>query len=108
MSWSSAGFLCRFGWQRHAADHAWSDPGTEDCRHHFNHLEEGSEFRPQTVTSASSLSISAEEGFPSFGDSLWWWAVRFWRCSVREEYQSMRSALCAWHRVTHYTLCPLG
>jgi hypothetical protein len=20
----------------------------------------------------------------------------------------MRSALCAWHRVTHYTLCPLG
>ena len=25
-------------------------------------------------------------------DSLRWWSVAFWRCSVREEYQSMRSA----------------
>ena len=32
---------------------------------------------------AMGLSIS--------GDSLRWGAVGFWRCSVREEYQSMRS-----------------
>ena len=25
-------------------------------------------------------------------DSLRWWSVAFWRCLVREEYQSMRSA----------------
>src|ERR1035437_8782993 len=42
-------------------------PGTEDCRHHFNHVEERSEFRRQTVASASSLSLSGEEGFPSSG-----------------------------------------
>ena len=28
-------------------------------------------------------------------DSLRWWSAGFWRCSVREEYQSMRSAQCA-------------
>src|SRR6266550_8503393 len=28
-------------------------------------------------------------------DSLWWWSVGFSRRSVRGEYQSMRSALCA-------------
>jgi len=27
--------------------------------------------------------------------SLRWWSVGLWRCSVREEYQSMRSAQCA-------------
>ena len=29
------------------------------------------------------------------GDSLWWWSVGFSRRSVRGEYQSMSSALCA-------------
>ena len=32
-------------------------------------MEERSEFRPQTFASASSLSISGEEGFPSLGFS---------------------------------------
>ena len=49
---------------------------------------------PQTVASASTLSISGEEGFPSRGFSPMW-AVGFWRCSVREDYQSRRSAQCA-------------
>ena len=75
--------------------HGPSHPGTEDCHHHFNHVEERSEFRPQTIASASSLSISGEQAFPSRGVSLGWWSVGFWRCSVRGEYQSMRSAPCA-------------
>ena len=75
--------------------HGPSYPGPEDCRHHFNHVEERGEFRPQTVASASSLSISGEEGFPFRGFSPVG-AVGFRRCSVREEYQSMRSAPCAW------------
>jgi hypothetical protein len=57
-------------------------------------VEERSGFRSTKLASASSLSISGEAGFPLW-DSLWWWAVGFWRCSVREEYQSMRSAPCA-------------
>ena len=47
--------------------HGPSHPGTEDCRHHFNHLEERSEFRPPTVASASSLSISGEAGLSISG-----------------------------------------
>src|SRR5215472_10702057 len=36
-------------------------------------------------------------------------SVGFRGCSVRGEYQSMRSGQCVpWHRVTHFTLCPLG
>ena len=66
-SWPSAGLLCCFGCQRDAADDGPSHAGTEDCRHHFNHVEERSEFRPETVASASSLSISEEEAFPSSG-----------------------------------------
>ena len=46
-----------------------SDPGTQDCHDHLNHMEERSEFRPPTFASASSLSISGEEGFPSLGFS---------------------------------------
>ena len=59
----------RSGCQRDTADDGPSYPGTEDCRNHFNHVEERSEFRPQTVASASSLNVSGEEGFPSLGFS---------------------------------------
>ena len=102
-----AGFLCGSGCQRHTADDGPAHPGPEDCRHHFNHVEERSGFRPQTVASASSLSVSGEAGLPIFADSLRWWSVGFWRCSVREEYQSIRSALCASapsHPFTPYAL----
>ena len=51
----------RPGRERDAAQHGPSHPGTEDCRHHFNHVEERSEFRPQTVAATSSLSIAEEE-----------------------------------------------
>ena len=65
------------------------------CHHHFNDMEERSEFRRPTIKSASSLSISAEQAFPSpvilsggrrsgSGDA------RF-----EGEYQSMSSAPCA-------------
>ena len=59
-----------------AADHGPSYPGTEGCRNHFNHVEERSEFRSPTVASASRLSFSGEEGFPS-QDFLGWWSLRF-------------------------------
>src|SRR4029077_19043835 len=108
-SGSSAGLLCRSGCQRHTADDGPAHPGQEDCRHHFDHVEERSEFRPQTVASASSLSLSGEAGFPIFAHSLRWWAVGFWRCSVREEYQSKRSGpACLGTESPIYTLCPLG
>ena len=42
-----------------------SHPGTEDCRDHFDDLEERSVFRRQRVTSASSLSVSGRELVPS-------------------------------------------
>jgi hypothetical protein len=48
-------------------------------------------FRSPKLTSTSSLSISGEERLSLSGISLRWWSVGFWRCSVREEYQSMRS-----------------
>jgi len=57
---AAAGFLCCPGGERDAAQHGSSHPGTEDCRHHFNHVEERSEFRPQTVAATSSLSIAEE------------------------------------------------
>ena len=46
--------------------------------------------RLPTVAATNSLSISEEQAFHLCG-FLRWWAVGFWRCSVREEYQSMRS-----------------
>jgi hypothetical protein len=57
-------------------------------------VEERSAFRSTKLASASGLSISAEKASHPW-DSLWWWSVGFSRCSVREEYQSMRSARCA-------------
>jgi hypothetical protein len=68
-SWSATGLLCRSGRQRDTANDGPPYPGTEDCRSQFNDLEERSEFRPQTVASASKLSISGEAGFPSRGFS---------------------------------------
>ena len=79
----------------------------KDCRDQFGHLEERSRVRRPTIPSTSSLSISEEQAF-HLGGVLRRWAVGFCRCSVRGEYQSMRSAPCAAPRVTHYTLCPFG
>ena len=42
------------GWRGHAADDGPSDPGTQDGYDHLNDMEERSEFRPQTVASASA------------------------------------------------------
>ena len=56
--------------------------------------KKGVEFRPPTVASASSLSLSGEEGFPS-RDFLGWWSLRFRRARFEGEYQSMRLAACA-------------
>src|SRR5207253_137158 len=58
---ATAGFLCCPGGERDAAQHGPSHPGTKDCRHHSNHVEERSEFRPPTVAATSSLSIAEEE-----------------------------------------------
>ena len=105
---AAAGFLCCPGGEGDADQHGSSHPGTQDCRHHFNHVEERSEFRSQTVAATSSLSIAEEapsiRRVPSAsGRSV------FSRCSVRGKYQSMRSGpACLGHRVTHITLCPLG
>ena len=70
-----------------------SHPHTKGCHHHFNHVEERRELRPPTVASASRLSLSGEQGFPSCG-FLGWWQLRFWRARFEGEYQSMRLA-CA-------------
>ena len=69
MSWSSARLLCGSGGEGDAADDGASDTGTQDSYDHLNDMEERSEFRPQTFASASSLSISGEEGSPSLGFS---------------------------------------
>src|SRR6267378_3743455 len=76
-------------------DDGASHPGTKDCQHHSNDLEERSGFRRHTIASARSLSVCDEEGLSISGDSLWWWSVGFSRRSVRGEYQSLSSALCA-------------
>jgi Transposase/Transposase IS116/IS110/IS902 family len=52
------------------------------------------EFRPATVASASRLSLSGEDDFPSQG-FLGWWSLGFWRARFEGEYQSMRLAPCA-------------
>jgi Transposase IS116/IS110/IS902 family/Transposase len=93
-SWSPARLLYGWGGQGDAADDGASDPGTQDRHHHLNDVEERNGFRSTKLPSASSLNSSGEAGFPLW-DSLRWWQVGFWRCSVREEYQSMRSAPCA-------------
>ena len=59
----------RLGGEGDAADDGASDTGTQDSPDHLNDMEERSELRPQTVASASRLSISGEEGFPSLGFS---------------------------------------
>ena len=64
-SWPSARLLCGSGGERDTADDGPSHSGTEDCHHHFNHLEERSEFRSTKLASASSLSLSGEPAFPS-------------------------------------------
>jgi hypothetical protein len=57
--------------------------GPENGRDQFNHWEERSGFRPQTVAAASSLSLSGEAAFPSLGILSGGWLVGFWRRSVR-------------------------
>jgi len=58
-------FLFCPGRERDAADDGASHPGTKDRRHYINHLEEGSGVQRQTIESASSLSVSRNEAFPS-------------------------------------------
>jgi Transposase IS116/IS110/IS902 family len=62
-------YVARVEKRMDAADDGASDTGTEDSHDHLNDMEERSQFRPQTFASASSLSISGEEGFPSLGFS---------------------------------------
>src|SRR5205085_7237295 len=51
------------------ADDGASDTGTQDCCDQLNDVEERSGFRSTKLASASSLSISGEEGFPSLAFS---------------------------------------
>src|SRR5208283_3669501 len=51
--------------ERDAAGDGASYPGTHDGNDHFNDLEERSGFRRQRIESASSLSVSGEDPFPS-------------------------------------------
>ena len=52
------------GWRRGMRPTMARRPyGTKDCCDHFNHLEERSKFRRQTIASASSLSVSGEGPF---------------------------------------------
>ncbi|MBZ5572108.1 MAG: transposase [Acidobacteriia bacterium] len=103
-AWTTLRFLCCSSGEGDTADDGPSYPGTENGRDHFNHLEERSGFRPQTIASASSLSLSGEAAFPSLGIvSGGGWSgsgdARF-----EGEYQSMRLAAPS-HDIT---LCPLG
>src|ERR1035438_3413221 len=61
--------------------------GSQDARFEVSIRSERSGVRRQTIASASSLSVSRNEAFPSPDDSLWWWSVGFSRRSVRGEYQ---------------------
>jgi hypothetical protein len=83
-------------------------PGTKDGRHYINHLEEGSGFRRQTIESASSLSVSRNEAFPS--PTILSGGGRSGSRDARFEVSiSQNDRPCVLrHRVTHYTLCPLG
>ena len=87
---AAAGFLCCPGGEGDADQHGSSHPGTQDCRHHFNHVEERSEFRSQTVAATSSLSIAEEapsiRRVPSASGPSVSRDARF-----RGKYQSMRS-----------------
>ena len=91
----SARLLCGSGGERDAANDGPSHPGTEDGRHHFNHLEERSGVRRQTIASTSSLSISEEQAFPSLRFSLVVVGRVLRDARFEGEYQSMRSAPCA-------------
>src|SRR6266478_3556307 len=75
-SWPPARFLCCSDCPRDAADDGTSYPGAKNGCNHFNDVEERSGFRSPTVASASRLSLSGEEGFPS-QDFLRWWSLRF-------------------------------
>ena len=96
------------GGERDAADDGPSYSGTEDCRNHFNHVEERSEFRPQTVASASSLSLSGEQAFPSRGFSPVVGGRVLEMLGSRGVSVNKVRPCVPWHRVTHYTLCPFG
>ena len=69
----------------YAARHGPSDPGTEDCHHHFNHMEERSELRRQTSETTNSLSVS--ERVLSIRGFLWRWPSGSRDALVREKSQ---------------------
>ena len=66
------GFPCRFSRTRNEANDGAPHLGAQDCRHHFDRLEERSGFRRRTSKTTSSLSVCRESvpGFPS-GDGRW-------------------------------------
>src|ERR1700686_2692873 len=94
-AWTTLRFLCCSGRERDAADDGASHPGTKDGRHYVNHLEERSGVRRQTIESASSLSVSRNDAFPSPMVLSGGGRSGSQDARVRGEYQSMRSALCA-------------
>ena len=62
-------FYVARGGEGDAADDGASDTGTQDSGDYPNDVEERSELRSTKLASASSLSLSGEEGFPSLGFS---------------------------------------
>jgi len=59
---SLAGVLRRSAGQRNPARHGTTHVGTKAGHDHFNDLEERGGFRRPTIASASSLSVSGEQG----------------------------------------------
>jgi hypothetical protein len=78
-----------------ATNHGTSHLSPKDCHHHFNHVEERSGFRRPTIESASSLSVSGEQAFPS--PVIFSAGGRSGSRDARFEgkYQVVSSALCA-------------
>jgi hypothetical protein len=91
----SVRFLRRSSGERDAADNGASHPGTKDCHHHFNHVEERSGFRRPASKSASSLSISGAAAFPSRAILSGGGRSSSGDARFEGEYQSMSSAPCA-------------
>ena len=66
--WAFAEFLRSLRRSRNEAEFGTTHLGAQDCRHHFDRLEEGGTFRRRTSETTSSLSVCGESLLP---DSFW-------------------------------------
>ena len=103
-AWTVPGVLRSAGGQRNEAGDGPTHPGTKDCRHHLDRLEERSLVRRPTSETTNSLSVSGVRSIV-----FQRWSVGSGDARVRERVSAVKlGAACLGRRVSQTTLGPLG